>query len=322
MERICYLHVGTTKTGTSTIQASLDNNRSILRVKGFQLLRNSIRRGNSDYTLALSQYREENAHCFNKSLKMLGIFDVKSKLEFDKNVEKTYSNFINKTNKNIILTDEQFFSRSFKDEDCIPRTIKFLRSHNLNCKIIVYLRNQSSWILSDYIQNIRGGGILSLDQYISKVLNNKSSYDLEKFINILESTNLDLIVRPYKRVSKEKWDIINDFYKCISIPKIVGLKGFKKVQDKNIIRPSKKGIEDIIIFNENYRNKFKEKFESYSDLQRIMNNLADKLSIYSLNEEPLEIDKKSLSLIKSRYELSNHNLISKYPILKDYLNKM
>ena len=320
MERICYLHVGTTKTGTSTIQASLDRNRSKLRFKGFQLLRNNIRKGNSDYTLALSQYREENADRFNKSLKMLSISDVKSKLEFDKKTEQTYSDFINKTKNNIILTDEQFFSRSFKDKDCIPRTVEFIKSHNLKCKIIVYLRDQSSWILSDYIQNIRGGGILSLDQYITKVLNENSSYDLEKFINILESANLELIVRPYKRVFNKNWDIIKDFYKCISIPKIINSKGFKKVKDKNIIRPSKKGIEDIIIFNKNYRNKFRDKLESLSELHKIMNNLSAQLASYSINEEPLEINKKSLSLIKSRFEIGNNHLIIKYPILKGYLN--
>ena len=320
MERNCYLHVGTTKTGTTTIQSSLDNNRSILKVKGFQLLPNNIRKGNSDYILALSQYREKNAYHFNKSLKMLGVFDLKSKLEFDKNTEETYSNFISRTNKNIIITDEQFFSRSFKDKGCIQRTVKFLKSQNLNCKIIVYLRNQSSWILSDYIQNIKGGGILTLDQYIRKVLDDNSSYDLEKFMNTLESTNLDLIVRPYKRVIKKNWDIVRDFYKSISLPKITNSKGFKSIKDKNIVRPSRKGIEDIIIFNKNYRHKFNDKLGSLRELQRIMNNLSTQLADYSINEEPLEINKKSLNLIKSRFELGNNNLISKYPILENYLN--
>ena len=320
MERNCYLHVGTTKTGTSTIQASLDKNRSILRVKGFQLLPNNIRKGNSDFSLALSQYREENPYLFNASLKMLGISDLKKKLEFDKETEQKYSYFINKTKKNIILTDEQFFSRSFEDENCIQRTVEFLKSHKLNCKIIVYLRDQSSWILSDYIQNIKTGGISSLDQYVTKVLNDKSRYDLEKFINILESSKLDLIVRPYKRVLKKNWDIIKDFYKCIAIPEIINSKNFKKVKDKNIIRPSKKGIEDIIIFNENYRNKFRDKLEKLSAVQKIMNNLSAKLASYSINEEPLEINKKSLSLINSRFKLGNDKLINKYPILKGYLN--
>jgi len=320
LERICYLHVGTTKTGTSTIQSSLDKNRSILRVKGFQLLPNNIRKGNSDYTLALSQCKEENSYLFNKSLKMLGISNLKNKLEFNEQTEQKYSNFINKTNKNIILTDEQFFSRSFKDEDCIQRTVEFLKSHNLNCKIIVYLRNQSSWILSDYIQNIKGGGILSLDQYVTKVLNDKSSYDLEKFINILENTNLELIVRPYQRVLKKKWDIIKDFYKCLSIPKTLNSERFKKVKDKNIIRPSKKGIEDIIIFNKNYRNKFNDKLESFRELQRIMNNLSEQLASYSVKEEPLEINRKSLDLIKSRFKEGNNRLINKYSHLKDFLN--
>ena len=51
-----------------------------------------------------------------------------------------------------------------------------------------------------------------------------------------------------------------------------------------------------------------------------MNNLSTQLANYSMNEEPLEMNKKSLNLIKSRFELGNNNLISKYPILENYLN--
>ena len=320
MERKCYLHIGTTKTGTSTIQSSLHKNRSLLRNQGIQLLPNRLRKGNSDYTLALSQYRERNHLLFNKSLKMLGVFDAESKLNFDKNTEEIYSNFINKTKKNILITDEQFFSRSFKDNDCILRTVKFLKSHNLNCKIIVYLRSQESWILSDYIQNIKGGGTLSLDDYISKVLGKNSSYDLDKFINILEGTNLELIIRPYKRVRYKRWNVINDFYKCIAKSKITKSNNFKKVKDKNVTYPSKRGIDDIIFFNKSYRSRLDDKLKSSREMLRVMNNLSSQLSIYSAKDDPLEISSKNLSLIRSRFEVGNNNLVSKYPILKKYLN--
>ena len=52
-----------------------------------------------------------------------------------------------------------------------------------------------------------------------------------------------------------------------------------------------------------------------------MNNLSEKLASYSVEEKPLEINRNSLNLLKSRFELGNNNFINKYPSLKKYLNE-
>jgi len=59
MSRICILHIGATKTGTTTIQHSLDFNRKILKAAGYQMLPNKLRKGNSDYLLALSHNKNK-----------------------------------------------------------------------------------------------------------------------------------------------------------------------------------------------------------------------------------------------------------------------
>ena len=62
MSRICILHIGATKTGTTTIQHSLDCNRKILRAAGYKMLPNKLRKGNSDYLLALSHSKKVCEH--------------------------------------------------------------------------------------------------------------------------------------------------------------------------------------------------------------------------------------------------------------------
>ena len=62
MAKNCILHIGTTKTGTTTIQHSLDCNRKILNAAGYEMLPNKLRQGNSDYLLALSQSKNKFCH--------------------------------------------------------------------------------------------------------------------------------------------------------------------------------------------------------------------------------------------------------------------
>ena len=196
-KRFAYLHIGTTKTGSTTIQASLDVNRPFLRGHNLLVPPNSIRKGNSDYLLALSHRNVRKDYGNLKHFKFLNIKNQKDKKDLEKKVLDDYGRFINgQKRKNIVISDELFFSSNFKDKNCIRNVIKFLNLFDLNCKIVVYLRNQSDWILSDYIQNIKGGGVKNLDEYILEVSRTNSSYDLLAMISSLEQNNAELIIRP------------------------------------------------------------------------------------------------------------------------------
>ena len=72
--------------------------------------------------------------------------------------------------------------------------------------------------------------------------------------------------------------------------------------------------------NKSYRSRLEDKLKSSKEMLRIMNNLSSQLSIYSAKDNPLEISSKNLRLIRSRFEVGNNNLVSKYPILKSYLD--
>ena len=68
----------------------------------------------------------------------------------------------------------------------------------------------------DYIQNIKGGGTIDLNEYISQVTGLNSSYDLYNLICNLQDINAELRVRPYKRDIIKDWNVLDDFYSLIS----------------------------------------------------------------------------------------------------------
>lgn len=319
-KRFAYLHIGTTKTGSTTIQASLDVNRRFLRELNLVLPPNTIRKGNSDYLLALSHRNVRRDYDNLKHFKFLNIKNQSDKSDLDRKVLDKYAEFINgPKRKDIVFSDEFFFSSNFKDENCIRKVIKFLNQFDLNCKIVVYLRNQSDWILSDYIQNIKGGGIKNLNKYIFEVSRTNSSYDLLGLINNLEEINAELIIRPYKRDVIKNWNILDDFYSLFRNLNPTMISKLKKVEDKNKIRPTKKAIEEIIYFNKNCRNNLKESLKNNIKINSIFKDLVNEISHIYEDDIPLEIKSKNLELITSRFSEGNGILIKRYPQLTGYL---
>ena len=195
MSRICVLHIGATKTGTTSIQHSLDCNRKILTAAGYQMLPNKHRKGNSDYLLALSH----------------------SKNKLNQETQDVYSKFFTKKNKsNIILTSEQFSVIGANDRDFFKRISNFLLSFDFKVYVILFVRNQKEWILSDYIQDVKGGGIYNLEKYIQISLENEpEKYDLYKLISNLKNSGVNLTINPYLRDIRKKWKAEMCFYNSL-----------------------------------------------------------------------------------------------------------
>ena len=294
MSRKCLLHIGTTKTGTTTIQHSLDCNRRILNAAGYKMLPNNLRQGNSDYLLALSQ----------------------KKNSLNKDSENIYNNFLSKNRSNIIITSEQFSVNGAIDRDFFQRTFNFLSSFDLEVNVILFVRNQKEWILSDYIQDVKGGGVYSLEKYIQISLENEpEKYDLNKLVRSIKSSGSSLLIKPYLRDTK-KWNATNIFYQCIpnferSLQKLV-----KKVKDKNTLRPSKSAINEIITFNKLYRSNFDKKIDFSINLKNSFRKVVDALSEIHESQEPLSLSQDLENQIEKVYRKGNNELCNEFKDLK------
>ena len=296
MSRICLLHIGTTKTGTTTIQHSLDINRKILNAAGYKMLSNKLRQGNSDYLLALSQ----------------------SKNISDKNIEDLYRKFISRTKSNVIITSEQFSSLGSFNKDFFKKTFDFLSSCDLEIYVILYVRNQKYWILSDYIQDIKGGGTYSLDKYIKISLEKESyKYDLHKLLCSLRTTSINLIIRPYLKDFR-KWNVKNDFYKSIPNFQPNMQKLLKNKKDQNTLRPTKSAIDQIILFN-SYRSNIDKKIRISSDLKNSFKKVVQALSEMYKLEDNLKLCSDLEKQIESIYRDGNNEICKHYNELKEVL---
>ncbi len=298
MSRICILHIGVTKTGTTTIQHSLDCNRKILSATGYQMLPNKLRKGNSDYLLALSH----------------------SKNKLNQETQDVYSKFFNNDKSNIILTSEQFSVIGANDRDFFKRTFDFLFSFDFKVYVILFVRNQKEWILSDYIQDVKGGGVYSLEKYIQISLENEpEKYDLYKLINCLKNSGVNLIIRPYLRDIRKKWKAEMCFYSSLPYFRLPLQKLVEKIKDQNTLRPSRSAIDEIITFNKVYRSNFNKDIDLYNSLKKSFKEVVNALAEIHASKEPLALSKHWENQIEKVYRNGNNELCNEFKDLKRVL---
>ncbi len=312
----CLLHIGTTKTGTSSIQAMLDENRDILESNSYYMIPNKIRFGNSDFKFLVSQSRDWNLKFDDVTLSILKIKSKSDKYLFDLDTEQELQDYINQhQDQNLILTSEQFYSRIISEPYVIYRTLRFLRKLGFETTIIIYVRSQFGWILSDYIQNIKDGGVKSIDLYLNDLYKeNPLAYDINHLIKLLNKFPEELIIRPYDFDLLYKSDSCLDFLKHglkLSEPTIGE---FKRINTNlsNKIRPTKTAIEKIIEFNQVYRiNEFSKK--------HLNNVIINSISLNFSDDEPLSLSESSKMQIRKYYLKGNHELSNKYTSLNNLL---
>ena len=299
MSRICILHIGATKTGTTTIQHSLDSNRKILRSAGYQMLPNKLRKGNSDYLLALSH----------------------SKNKLNQETQDVYSKFFTKKNKsNIILTSELFSVIGANDRDFFKRIFNFLSSFDFKIYVILFVRNQKDWILSDYIQDVKGGGIYSLEKYIQISLENEpEKYDLYKLISNLKNSGVNLTINPYLRDIRKKWKAEMCFYNSLPYFRLPLQKLVKKIKDQNTLRPSRRAIDEIITFNKVYRSNFNKDINFSKSLKQSFIEVVNALAEIHASQEPLKLSNHLENQIEKFYSNGNNELCNEFKALKKVL---
>jgi hypothetical protein len=129
---------------------------------------------------------------------LLNKFILPDGLEYDeKEFKKAFSEITDKIFNNKIngILFEPFtflYQRRFDRKNVIDRII----ANFPNIKIITFIRNQKSWLLSHYSQYLKSGGLLSLNAFIECQLNNP----------ILDAHYIDwylIISYIYKKISKE-----------------------------------------------------------------------------------------------------------------------
>lgn len=213
-----YLHIGTPKTATSSIQKFLAQNREVLESKGYVFPKSQHRylnvnsRRNGHFLVQKVEKREGGRnHELEKQYLQEG---------YDLIVDEF------QTYDHVILSDESiWYASSYSRKDLFADLKKQADANGYRVKMVVYLRRQDTFFLSRWNQgvkqNIGAGSVLSCDEYISKTLKKDGkilnyAQKLDQIADIFGMENM--VVRRFEPSSWIDGSIIHDFMQAIDLP--------------------------------------------------------------------------------------------------------
>ena len=206
------IHIGTLKTGTTTLQNFLYENRDNLIKEGW-------------YYPISKEYGE--AYIVNGRILLNPFLD-----NDNATVDRNLAHIVKLLDKyNVILSCENFWLLSLSDMKNLFLKVKKFYS---NIKIVVYIRRQDMYIESLYCEWVKlfvhteKRELLSFVDYVEK---KEIANYLEKLMTLKDIFSDNLIVRRFERESLKKQDIVFDFLSILGIN--IKTEDIKLVEDKN-----------------------------------------------------------------------------------------
>ena|GEM_PF-566319 len=159
------VHIGTEKTGTTSIQGYLYQNRGKLKGAGFHFLQSAGKRNNQ----ALPAYcLDENRP--DDYFRNQGIQTLKQRQEFKRLFIKAFDSEIRGLPQHIttvIMSSEHFHSR-IRTEAELDNLSEVLTPYFDEIKIVCYLREQATTCQSYYSTHLKSGGTESFSEFLGR----------------------------------------------------------------------------------------------------------------------------------------------------------
>lgn len=212
MKRL-FLHIGTPKTGTSSVQRFLWGNRELLKEKGYFYGKMPYRYQES------SSYR--NAHfligkVFDENGQRSILLEEKRRRDGFEIMESWFEEC-----DNVILTDEQFWNYIYhtKKRNILQELHEFCDPKGIELVIVVYLRRQDEFASSWWRQRVRAGD--RLEDWDKFIWNPKKRVGLnyaKALKRILQDVDPEhIVVRKYERGQFYGGSIYADFLDVIGL---------------------------------------------------------------------------------------------------------
>ncbi len=197
MKRKLYLHIGSAKTGTKSIQDFMYSNRDTLSKFNIYYPDFTISSKHIPFSLYFEIGNKESLDDFQKN---------------DEQFAKTENEFkiIKASAKDILISSEILFA--YADQEKLLRMKEAFPEFEF--RIICYLRRQDLFIESSYNQHVKVGNTSSLEEFI-KWRNCNWLDRLLVYKEIFGSDNI--IIRPFERSQFVNQDLIDDFLNILNI---------------------------------------------------------------------------------------------------------
>ncbi len=190
------LHIGSQKTGTTSIQGFLKTQTEALSEAGFHFVKAG---------------RTNIAH--NSIIQLI------RKGKGEAVAEEILSEIVENSGKTCIISSEMFFRKDMAEyfAKIFPAALR------LQTRVVVYIRRQDKYAESMYKQRVKNGRYQgSPEEYAQTVVNLHYGQTLSHFATAFGIRNL--IVRPFERSLFPGGDVLQDFCRSTGIPLELGQK--------------------------------------------------------------------------------------------------
>ena len=225
-----YLHMGTQKTGTSSLQYFCGQNRAVLQGLGYE------------YPIVPVTYafvdKWRNGHFL-----MGHIFDEQGKRDMGREAQARETGFAVvadafESYDNVVLSDENLFDYSMREPGMHwDELLEHTRKWGCEVKAIVYLRRQDQLVLSRYNQKVKmgdsHGGKLTWSRWVERLPGLELDYlaVLERISSHIGKQNVDVHVYDRAQLERDGGNLYTDFLGCLGLRME---QGFKEPEaDKN-----------------------------------------------------------------------------------------
>lgn len=200
-QKTIYIHIGTHKTGTSSIQKTMSNNDELLLANDYLYPRQSRVFQTGHHNLVYEYYSPSQFVSERGSMaEMLDEFEQSSA-------------------SNLLLSSENFY---WFEQDHIDAFISHLPK-DAEKRVVIYLRRQDEFLQSAIVQSFKT--LLwkePIDEWPTKYeqhgLRGDYAAILQLWANAVGANNV--MVRPFERSQMAKGDLLYDFLKTVRLPEV------------------------------------------------------------------------------------------------------
>lgn len=216
MKRII-LHIGTEKTGTSTIQRFFHRNSEKLLADGI-LYPKTPYGPDAPSHIALPVYARDESRVAGDMHGKFGIKDMYAEGMFrDELKAKFYEEFGTNEFHTMVLSSEHLSSRLSEASEL--ERLKDLLEPMGQVEVLLYLRPQEELVASSYSTTIRLGSTLTFSKFIEKSIYEKY-YDYQSLCDLWAGGfgKENMQVRIFSKTTFAEGDLLSDFVKSTALP--------------------------------------------------------------------------------------------------------
>jgi len=292
-----YLHIGTEKTGTTSIQSFLADNRAILAEH--KIMYSKVIGDPNNIRLSIALQDTDKIDDSRVHAKLTTVEDI---LTFREKLRQDFKEEIALQNPDILVISSEHLSSRFNREEEIKRLKDFLNEFSHDVTVIVYLRRQDKFFESLYSTAIKKGNVM--DFSFPPVGQERQDFHYHHMLTLWENVfgfeNLRVNIFDKSKFFQE--DVISDFIYTLNLP-IKYEKGKEKRENLSFGRKKLAFLKEFNTFIPEIIN---------HKVNPSRGNIEKLLETMDIEDEPIDMSNIEKSKFLERFAQGNKEISNRY----------